>query len=299
VFADLPRLTITGKNRSGVTTANYDRGAFWKFLNTWSPAFFSSVGRASLDRRIPGDDSLADLDCSLESNRVACVAARLYVEGAESPSETDTTAGDGARTLVMPASLLLRYRQGVPNEDDRPFDAKIEVFTDKTQLEDDDGVHFAVSLASLGEPADHAFEVSGSEVWLGRYRQAGASGSELAGLNLPLYLETWNGAAFEVQVAAVAEDCTSVSGVSLDDATGNLAETETRATRGEPSAGVTMIGLSAPGAGNTGSIRVTPDVPAWLQFDWLGNGPVNPSGIAVFGGYGGQKPLIFRREVYR
>ncbi|WP_332823428.1 DUF6701 domain-containing protein [Stutzerimonas kunmingensis] len=299
-FAELPSLTITGKNRSGVTTTNYDRGAFWKFPKAWSPLFFSNVGRTSLDQRIPGDGSPTDLDCTLESNKANCVAIRLSVEGAGSPSETDTTAGDGTKTLEMPASLLLRYLRGaVPNDDDRLFAAQIEVFTGKAQLIDDDKIFVAEATASHSAK-DHAFTISGSQIILGRYRQDGATGSELSPLRLPLVLEKWTGSAFVSNTDPADEDCAVVSEtITLDNPSGNLSIEETSATLGEASQGIRLITLSAPGADNTGSIRVEPHVPSWLHFDWLGTGPTNPSAIATFGGYAGYPPVIFRREVYR
>lgn len=299
-FSELPSLTITGKNRSGVTTTNYDRGAFWKFPKAWSPTFFSNVGRTSLDQRIPGEGAPTDLDCRLENNKANCVATRLSVGGAGSPSETDTTAGDGTRTLEMPASLLLRYLRGaVPNDDDRLFDAQIEVFTGKAQLIDDDKIFVAEASASH-TAKDHAFTISGSQIILGRYRQEGATGSELSPLRLPLVLEKWTDSAFVTNTDSADEDCAVVSEtITLDNPSGNLSIEETSATLGEASQGIRLITLSAPGADNTGSIRVEPHVPSWLHFDWFGTGPINPSAIATFGGYAGYPPVIFRREVYR
>ena len=299
-FSELPSLTITGKNRSGVTTTNYDRGAFWKFPKAWSPTFFSNVGRTSLDQRIPGEGAPTDLDCRLENNKANCVATRLSVGGAGSPSETDTTAGDGTRTLEMPASLLLRYLRGaVPNDDDRLFDAQIEVFTGKAQLIDDDKIFVAEASASH-TAKDHAFTISGSQIILGRYRQEGATGSELSPLRLPLVLEKWTDSAFVTNTDPADEDCAVVSEtITLDNPSGNLSIEETSATLGEASQGIRLITLSAPGADNTGSIRVEPHVPSWLHFDWFGTGPINPSAIATFGGYAGYPPVIFRRELYR
>ncbi len=288
-LSELPSLTITGKNRSGVTTTNYDRGAFWKFPGAWSPRFFSSVGRASLDQRIPVDGAPTDLDCTLENNKASCVAARLGVKDLESHSETDTTVGDGART--MSASLILQYLRGAtPDSDDRLFDAQIEVFTDKAQLIDSDGVE---------TQEHHEFSMGGSQVLLGRYRQEGATGSELSPLRLPLVLEKWTGSAFVMNTDPTDDDCAAVSDVIMLDPSGNLSVGDTTATLGEASQGIRQITLSAPGAGNAGSIRVEPQVPSWLHFDWLGTGPSNPSAIAIFGGYAGSKPLIFRREIYR
>ncbi|WP_312954680.1 DUF6701 domain-containing protein [Stutzerimonas nitrititolerans] len=288
-FSELPSLTITGKNRSGVTTTNYDRGAFWKFPEAWSPTFFSNAGRASLDQRIPVDGAPTDLDCTLENNKASCVAARLGVKDLESHSETDSTVGDGART--MSASLILQYLRGAtPDSDDRLFDAQIEIFTDKAQLIDSDGVE---------TQEHHEFSMGGSQVLLGRYRQEGATGSELSPLRLPLVLEKWTGSAFVTNTDPTDDDCAAVSDVIMLDPSGSLSVGDTTATLGEASQGIRQITLSAPGAGNTGSIRIEPQVPSWLHFDWLGTGPSNPSAIAIFGGYAGSKPLIFRREIYR
>ncbi len=288
-FSELPSLTITGKNRSGVTTTNYDRGAFWKFPEAWSPTFFSNAGRASLDQRIPVDGAPTDLDCTLENNKASCVAARLGVKDLESHSETDSTVGDGART--MSASLILQYLRGAtPDSDDRLFDAQIEIFTDKAQLIDSDGVE---------TQEHHEFSMGGSQVLLGRYRQEGATGSELSPLRLPLVLEKWTGSAFVTNTDPTDDDCAAVSDVIMLDPSGSLSVGDTTATLGEASQGIRQITLSAPGAGNAGSIRVEPQVPSWLHFDWLGTGPSNPSAIAIFGGYAGSKPLIFRREIYR
>jgi len=288
-LSELPSLTITGKNRSGVTTTNYDRGAFWKFPEVWSPTFFSNAGRASLDQRIPVDGSPADLDCTLENNKTSCVAARLGVKDLETHSDKDTTVGDGARR--MSASLILQYfRRATPDSDDRLFDAQIEVFTDKAQLIDSDGVK---------TQEHHEFSMGGSQVLLGRYRQEGATGSELSPLRLPLVLEKWTGSAFVTNPDPTDDDCAAVSGVIMLDPSGNLSVGDTTATLGEASQGIRQIILSAPGAGNTGSIRIEPQAPSWLHFDWLGTGPSNPSAIAIFGGYAGSKPLIFRREIYR
>ncbi|MDR7306966.1 MSHA biogenesis protein MshQ [Rhodoferax saidenbachensis] len=60
-------------------------------------------------------------------------------------------------------------------------------------------------------------------------------------------------------------------------------------------AGNFNLWLRAPGAGNVGSIDVTANIPAWLQFNWTG-AVGNPVGRATFGVY--RSPLIYRRENY-
>jgi len=302
-FTEFPSLTITGKNRSGVTTVNYDREGFWKFPEAWTPTFFSSVGRASLDTRIPGDGSPLNQDCALESNKADCIAARLRIEGSTAGKwEEDKNVGDGARMLKMPDSLRLRYLRGAtPGSDDKLFEAQIEAFTSKAQLLDSDGV-FVADISASYTAKDHAFTMKGSQVLLGRYRQGWATGSELSPLRLPLVLEKWNGSAFVTNTDPVDSSCTEVSDIKLDSPRGNLSKGDIDALTvmlGDVLQGMRQITLSAPGVGKAGSVRVEPQVPSWLYFDWLGTGPISPSAIATFGGYAGSKPLIFRRELYR
>ena len=58
--------------------------------------------------------------------------------------------------------------------------------------------------------------------------------------------------------------------------------------------------LKAPGANNTGDISITLNSPAWLKFDWDGDGVHDnePTGIASFGLYRGDDRIIYWREVF-
>jgi MSHA biogenesis protein MshQ len=55
--------------------------------------------------------------------------------------------------------------------------------------------------------------------------------------------------------------------------------------------------ISAPGAGNTGSVDLTYDAPAWPEFDWNGSGAEDPTGTASFGHYRGHDKVIYWHEV--
>src|SRR5690606_36711674 len=112
-------------------------------------------------------------------------------------------------------------------------------------------------------------------------------------------MEKWTGSAFVMNTDPTDDDCAAVSDVIMLDPSGNLSVGDTTATLGEASQGIRQITLSAPGAGNAGSIRVQPQVPCWLRFDWLGTGPSDACAIAFFGGYAASKPLIFVCEIYR
>src|SRR5690606_13092575 len=147
----------------------------------------------------------------------------------------------------------------------------------------------------------YSFTFSGSELRLGRLSVGNAHGSELQGLSLPLRIESWRDGAFQVETA---DTCSApllgnpapVAGTF----TGNLSAGETTPSRSGPTAGVGQILLSAPGAGNDGSVQVElPGLPAWLLYDWNGTGRQGARGLASFGIYQGSPPLIFRRELYR
>ncbi len=295
-----PSLTISGMSRGGTLTTNYDRGLFWRFASSWVPTYFSNTGRAALDARRPAAGQSASLDCSLAANISNCVAARLEVGGSIVGRVPDSEQpGNGAKTFLAPDDLALRYlRAANPELDDSPFDATLSVFTPRAKLVDADGVYVA-SAAATYTPIDYAFPLSGASVVLGRYRLTGASGPEISPLSLPLYLEYWSGTAFVTDTAPADMNCTAVSDAALDNPTGSLTPAKTSVTVGAVSQGVRLLTLSAPGTGNAGTLRVTPQVPGWLYFDWLGKGATNPSAIASFGGYAGARPLIFRREVYR
>ena len=58
--------------------------------------------------------------------------------------------------------------------------------------------------------------------------------------------------------------------------------------------------LAAPGAGNQGSVLVRATVPPWLRFDWDAGavGDENPTGQATFGIFGGERRVIYTREIY-
>lgn len=97
------------------------------------------------------------------------------------------------------------------------------------------------------------------------------------------------------------DTCTVLSSanVSLSNFIGNLASGDTTASLSGPTGGLGSLSLTAPGAGNDGSVQVNLDVPDYLHFDWFGSGLSDPQGQATFGIFGGQQPIIYRRETYR
>lgn len=149
-----------------------------------------------------------------------------------------------------------------------------------------------------------------TDVRFGRLSLTNAFGSELLGLNVPVTVEYYNGSSF---ILNADDSCTTRTDlpaaaptwgdITLPTAsyTGNLVEGETTPSiTGMMSAGVDAITLTAPGAGNDGSVTVDLSAPIWLQFDWDGNGTYtdDPSATATFGIFRGNDATIYRRELY-
>jgi MSHA biogenesis protein MshQ len=63
-------------------------------------------------------------------------------------------------------------------------------------------------------------------------------------------------------------------------------------------AGDFNLWLKATGAGNTGAVTVTGNVPTWLQYAWDGGAVTNPTGLATFGVFKGNNEFIYLRESY-
>jgi MSHA biogenesis protein MshQ len=146
----------------------------------------------------------------------------------------------------------------------------------------------------------YSFDFGGSDIRLGRLRIGNASGSELQSLSLPVTLETWQNIAGGSFQPETGDTCTVLGTAALDGYNGNLAAGETTPTTGQIAAGRWNISLSAPGAGNDGSVQARFDTAAaWLRYPWDGVSRTEARGLASFGTYKGATPLIFRRELYR
>ena len=67
-----------------------------------------------------------------------------------------------------------------------------------------------------------------------------------------------------------------------------------------PVSGDFRLRLAAPGAGNQGSAVLDATVPAWLRFDWNTGTRRrrDPAGQATFGIFGGERRVIYTREIY-
>jgi len=274
-----PLLTVTGKNRSGDTTQNYDRGTFWRLEPPVVGGYSSVTGVAGRD-------------------------GRLQTQGAAGLTTLDADNGDGIRSFRWSGQTLLYAQANTPSAEDFPFVAAIRQSFDAASLTDQDAACYGTGAGCQAFTYDFSND-PGSQVRLGRLRLGNAHGSELQGLNLPLVIETWREIAGSSHFATEIEDTCSAPDLHTPALvagtfTGNLADGDVTPSLSAIISGVGQLQLSAPGAGNDGSVQATLTVPDWLLYDWAGTGTRQAArGLAAFGIYQGSRPLIFRRELYR
>ncbi|MBL4681843.1 MAG: LamG domain-containing protein [Pseudomonadales bacterium] len=142
-----------------------------------------------------------------------------------------------------------------------------------------------------------------SSLRYGRLEVPNAFGPETENLDVPLRATYYDGSGFVVNTS---DSCTSYinTGVSLSNYLLGLPLVTvvsptalTLLIGGETTATIPLF-LSAPGAGNSGSVDVTYDAPAWLEYDWNGSGDIDPTGTASFGHFRGHDRVIYWREIF-
>lgn len=173
------------------------------------------------------------------------------------------------------------------------------------------------------DASSSGFTEGTADIRSGRAKLGNAHGSELLNLPVPFRTEYWNsgwvlhsadsctgdttlGAGNAVSVALSASPVTCVqdsgnpgrSGSGCAVAGPAAQRFKEGATPGIGFAGDFNLWLKAPGAGNTGAVTVTGNVPSWLQYPWGGGADVNPAGRATFGVYKGADEFIYMRENY-
>jgi MSHA biogenesis protein MshQ len=195
-----------------------------------------------------------------------------------------------------------------------PFDAEISLSID---VIDTDGVVHPGNSFQIGAatPGGGIGFTSSKAMRYGRVTIENAHGSELAALPVPLRAEYFEGAGF---VPNRDDGCTSIALANVGTTARSPAALATAPSLANVPlvAGEAGLTLSPPGQEGTADLLVNlagPDVVTpwgvitsaglpWLQYDWTTGGagpPVeNPTSRATFGIYAGQRPVIFRRELY-
>lgn len=286
-----PVFTVTAQDFANSTTTLY-AGNWWRITNsTLTPATQAARYSAASG--------------TLDASGLPAVAGDPAI-----------AAGAGSGTLTFGSGTGLSFTRGAPVS---PFDADISL---AVNVIDADGVAYASNPARFGQatPGNGIPFNNGNAMRFGRLGVGNANGSQLVPLLLPMETQYWNGTSF---VTNAADNCTAVAAanVGLGNYTGNLGAGETTVTVSGAafSSGRNTIALSAPGAGNDGSVDVVVNLGttttidsclAWgamptpaganlthLRGQWCGATPTkDPTARAAFGVYRGSEEVIFIRE---
>lgn len=187
---------------------------------------------------------------------------------------------------------------------------------------DTDGVTVRTSDLNLDTtvPADTNDRVlaGSSIVRFGRLRLSNAHGSELLALPIPISVQYWNGTLFTTHTADSCTNLTSAN-IGLDNYKNNLASGETSVSPATINfaSGIGTMRLTAPGAGNSGSVDLCVDLgsdpvggvtcsaaasagKSYLQGKWAPGTTWDndPKVRATFGVYKNANEFIYLREMY-
>jgi len=293
-FSVAPLITATALAAGGTTTKNYT-GTFGK------------VGTSPLALR-----------------NYAPIGSAFTLDQVAPPQATIGPATAGVFTILLSSTSGMNVTRTTPRV---PFDAAITLSVNVSDLDD---VTAAAPLV-IGAPSGITFTGNAQQRY-GRLAFRNTVGSER--VNLPMTLATEfflsDNAGF---VRNVDDICSSAVTVSLLTFAGNLSAGETCVQdsgqpglsgagcnvaaplqqrfrvpptplpmASVPDGGDFNLWLSAPGAGNDGTVTLRGNAPPWLQFDWDGATPgilEDPRGIATFGIFQGSMRRLYQRERVR
>lgn len=317
-YSTAPVMTVTARNGTNngltnATTVNY-AGSYMKFAND-----NTSLAQAAYDTQL---ERYIRFDALGGGNTPALEPALLPAISAD-PAIGTFTNGVGTLTFSGGGGFSFMRSTTTPSA---PFDADIAL---ALNVVDADGVTFVGNPAAFGtatagngmlfSDAD-ALTTNDKRVRYGRLRLGNVSGSQVLPLRVPVEAQYWNGTAF---ITNTLDSCTALAAgnIGLGNFVGNLGAGETTATMvGSPlQSGRSAIQLSAPGAGNQGSVDVALNLGggaaadacagfapaatagnlAHLRGRWCnppGTYAKDPSARARFGVSRGSDQTIYRRE---
>lgn len=302
-----PGIQVTGYNRQGEVTRNYDRGDFWRLpAPQRAPYSLMATGRPNLSARLQ----------SLGDARSLAVADSGSADGRRA---FDWRADSSSARL---ADALQWQLPAPPSDQDLPLvlsaaGEHVALRLTAGELSDADGICYRGSDGSAAACQDFEHAFGGTELRLGRLRIDAAEGPQDQTLDLPYWLESWQSqGGSSVWGGTLGDSCSLplLGNVTLGAAsfTGGLQASDfpappgtleaAPATTPTPSGVMRLAAPNKPGsvlASLSGLNGATPALP-WLLFDWNGDGtPEAAAGRATFGVLPVQRALIFRRELYR
>ncbi|OOG26795.1 hypothetical protein B1C78_04605 [Thioalkalivibrio denitrificans] len=266
-YDTMPEVHISARNADGQVTRNYD-GDWWRL-----PDIDPLYEHAGDPDPLPDDIVLTE---DATHDAIDCSAGGC---------EGEVTVGFGGQFTYD--------RDGDPVN---PINGAVRVSFD---VEDGDGIAYA------GNPFEFSvdFEDGNDEQRWGRLEMQNAHGPELLPRTVPMVTTYFLDGTFRLNTE---DNCTLVNAGDVDlDIQLSGGTTSADVFNTPASAGRLDIELSAPGAGNTGYVDVTPDISTsngadlpWLEFDWDNDGtPRGPEARATFGVYGGNERHIYIREL--
>ncbi len=274
-FSTAPTLTISALNTFGVITQNYD-GVFFGLPATVSTDAVT-VTQQSGAAWTPSMNWTGQWQQTTGYDGVVSLQLDTFNLGRNSLP----TAGEGP--ISNPT-----LRIGLP---DNPASGGASLIHDVDNVCYDTGAGCSDVFWDLGLTLD----------WLyGRAVMSNNNGSETEPLTMPISIEYWDGASWQTNLEDDSCTTLALTDFSVGSATGALATSPPTTTNLIPfTDGQGSVDLTAPGAGNTGSVVLTGNVPPWLQFAWDGTTLSSPSATAMFGIYRGRPPILFRSQTYR
>ncbi len=287
-YTTAPVITVTAQDFANNTTTLYaTSGSWWRITNTSLTGKAYSAAAGSLDTSgLPGTDPVI------------------------------VATGAGVGTLTFGSGTGLLFTRTTPTAPASPYAADVSL---AINVIDADGVIYAGNPARFGAatPGNGIGFSNGKQMRFGRLRLQNANGSELIAMPIAIEAQYWNGTAFATNGA---DNCTTVAAanVALGNYQGNLNAGETTVTTGGGfSAGIGSLRLSAPGAGNNGSVDVAINLTntttsasctagmtsaaganlVYLQGAWCGAAyDRDPTARATFGVYRNATRFIYQRE---
>lgn len=289
------RFVVEGRNAGDVRTENY-------FLDPAAPG--SGYANVATTLSFVAEDGDAGTDLG---SRVS-IASSLDWTGA-----APLVPGQGL--LDEPMAALLR--DSMPDGPYTNLDIGIVLVDPDGAAVDGLDMNPTTSGDCAAAANCNARSLGTTDLRYGRLELRNANGPELSGLMVPAFTSYYDGVAF---VPNADDVCTIIATSAIpmtnadesDQRDGNIAvgggsTTLTVANAPAVNGEINLL-LSAPGAGNTGYVEMTPDLSLatgaslpWLTFDWDANpatGETGPTARATFGVFSGNQRQIYIREVF-
>ncbi|MEC8443639.1 MAG: DUF6701 domain-containing protein [Pseudomonadota bacterium] len=275
-WAMAPELTLVANNSNGQPALNYTQSGFQKLSAndvynafTWPTEDDSAVGSDGNPLALTGTPG-----------------TQFYA------GDLTPTGNAGELSYVFSASDDVTYLRNSVAEVN-PYSPQI-TFTLRSGVSgvlDSDGV-------GMNSAVPWQTDGSGVTVRYGRMRLEDTYGPETATLNMPLRTEYFQDGDYLLNTD---DDCTvwdsSNATVSAPSQAGSSSGTLAGGSSG--SDGILLQApTSVPGGPDTGDATVSYDAPAWLEYDYDGDGsPDDPEATASFGLNRGHERVIYRKEV--